>query len=706
MFRVGLGTISGRTVRATRYMRVLFAAGLAVAFLAAAYACFGLLPAGEARSTEPRQSASRADMPRVTIALLPNGAGLRRLAEVPEIAPGLMSAGLGRVLPDQTYLDISQGARAFNSLYDAPLPLVLPRGERIKNWSQIVERAESAPGHIEPGLFTSYLNLKLNLRQGRSGSAQGFEAVLLQPELVVPALMAADRQGRTARSDGICGSRDCRPPVLIRNARFKELPQMVADLEERDLLIAMERPPPEEAGMLSVGIAGAGFKGNLTSGTTRTPGYVLATDIAPTIIDHFGFEVPPEMTGRPIRSGERRDVKALISLEERMSVVAPRRGPVLGFSVLLWIALCGTVAILDLVRRRRRADGSTGPSSLPLLAWSLRLLALSTIYLPAVLLIGAALRPELGVERLLLATGAPVLAALTLRIAPGWRALAVACAVTVISHAVDVLSGSPLIALSLLGPNPGLGVRFYGIGNELGATLSVLLLIGIGAGLAGFARGLNRKVAAVVFVAVALPFAAVFAAGRFGADVGSAMVIPAAAVVAAAVVLRRMWLAVAALLVPVIGLVLLVAVDLISGGDSHFQRTVLDSRGGDLLDTIGRRLRLTGRSFVRAASGPFLPLTAILIGLGVVYRARISLWLKATPRSFRAGIAGAAFAAVLGTAVNDSGVLLLEVGTAYLLLVLGFVWAESADASQPAGRDGDELVKDERAGDRGAEAPL
>ena len=78
-----------------------------------------------------------------------------------------------------------------------------------------------------------------------------------------------------------------------------------------------------------------------------------------------------------------------------------------------------------------------------------------------------------------------------------------------------------------------------------------------------------------------------------------------------------------------------------------------------------------------------MPLTAVLIALGIIFRGRIAVWIGASPRSFRAGLAGAAFAAVLGTAVNDSGVLLLEVGTAYLLLVTGYVWAESGKPARP-----------------------
>lgn len=637
---------------------------------------------GEVENAEPT---------RVTITLLPNGTGLRRLAAVPDLAPGLMSAGLGRVLPDQTFLDISQGARAFNSLYNAPLPLVLPRGEHVPDWDEIVARAETAPGEIVPGLFASYLNVNLSVRV-RGGP--GVPAVVHEPEMVVPALMGVDRAGRTRRYErGICATRECRPAVIIRNARLGELPELIEGLEGRDLLIAIERPPPEDGGMLTIGIAGEGYRGNLTSATTRTSGYVLATDIAPTVIDRFGLEPPDQMTGRPIRSEGPHDIEALISLEQRMAVVAPRRGPVLGLAALGWLTATLIALSLDLARRRRRRPGGPDshdetdeseagsvpqPAPLRRFALALRLLTLSAIFLPTVLLVGAALRPGETAEQLLVLLGTPAVAALTLRFAGGWRALAIASSVTVATHAVDVILGSPLISLSLIGPNPGLGVRFYGIGNELGATLSVLILIGIGAVLAGFLPHLSARRGAIVFVACSLPIAAIFAAGRFGADVGSAIVIPAAGVVAAAVLIRRRLLALVALAVPLVGLALLVVIDLVSGGDSHFQRTVLDARGGDLIDTVARRLRLTGRSFVRGASGPFLPLTAILITVAIVYRGRIATWLRATPRPMQAAIAGAAFATVLGTVANDSGVLLLEIGTAYLLLIIGFVWAESS----------------------------
>ena len=99
-----------------------------------------------------------------------------------------------------------------------------------------------------------------------------------------------------------------------------------------------------------------------------------------------------------------------------------------------------------------------------------------------------------------------------------------------------MIAGSPLTSLSLIGPNPGLGVRFYGIGNELEALLAVLVLAGTGAALAGFrARATSRAGRRrSPSSSSASPLAFVFAAGRFGADVGAAIVLPLGAAVAAA----------------------------------------------------------------------------------------------------------------------------------------------------------------------------
>jgi hypothetical protein len=411
---------------------------------------------------------------------------------------------------------------------------------------------------------------------------------------------------------------------------------------------------------LAIGIAGRGFDGNLTSDSTRTDGYVLSTDIAPTILRRFGLSIPAEMSGQPIRAEGSVDAAAVESLGDRLAVISERRGPVIGWGLAIWLVALGLA--IGVTRGRVARFG-------------VKLVGLSVVYLPLLLLLGAALESSQAVEQVVTIAGAPLLALLSLFAFSGYRALAVASSLTVLAYAVDAIAGSPLTSLSLLGPNPGLGVRFYGIGNELEALLAVLVVAGVGAALTGFAPRLPARHAAAAFLAAGLLAAFVFAAGRFGADVGAAIVLPLGAAAAAAAMAgrqrRSVLLVVAA---PLAALALLAFVDLISGANAHLTRSVLDAGGlGDLGDVAQRRLQLSAHSFTRPIVFVFMPLIVAVAALAVARRDLIAAWLRGRP-AMRAGLIGALAATLVGTLANDSGALLLEIGTAYLLVFTAFTW--------------------------------
>jgi hypothetical protein len=530
-----------------------------------------------------------------------------------------MSAGLGSVPAAQTYLDVSQGNRVFDSLYDSELPRKVGGGICGPAYSKaVVERAESAPAEIVPGLLA--------------------------------ATLAEHGQKCEVRSVGLGG-----------------LSGLVRGLKGNDLLIAIGRAPPAKNGALAIGVAGRGFDGDLTSDSTRTNGYVLSTDIAPTILSRLGIAVPSQMSGQPIRAEGSVDAAAIESLGARMAVISERRGPVIGVSLLVWLVVFGLAALVSSDRVGRVA---------------IRLAGLSIVYLPLLLLAAAALKSGQDTEQILVMFGAPLLAALTLFLLGGLRALAVASGLVVLAYAVDVIAGSSLTSLSLLGPNPGLGVRFYGIGNELEALLGVLVVAGTGAALAGFWPRLTERRAAAAFLAVSLLSAIIFAAGRFGADVGAAIVLPVGgAVAAAAIAARRRRTALLVIAAPVAVLALIAFADLVTGANAHLTRSVLDAGGlGDLADVAQRRLQLSAHSFARPILVFFLPLIAVLIALAIWQRARLRSWLQPMP-ALRAGLVGAIAATVIGTLANDSGALLLEIGAAYVLVFLAYAWSEHSPQS-------------------------
>jgi hypothetical protein len=582
------------------------------------------------------------------------------------LSPGLLSAGLGSVPAEQTYLDISQGNRVFDSLYDEELPATSRRCSPTW-WRAVEERADPAPAAIVPGLLASTLeSAGVRVRVGGGASC-----TFSRPRSAAQAVQRSSKKlSATPRPHP-------HPTFEARQATLGQLPPLVRSLRGDDLLIAIERAPPEKDGALVVGIAGnnSSIYGELTSDSTRTRGYVLATDVAPTILEHFGLDVPSAMSGQPIRAEGSVDVANIESLATRLRSISERRGPVIGVSLLAWLVALAFATLLA----RDRAGRTV-----------VRLVGLSVVYLPLLLLLGAALEPSQGIERLLVAIGAPILAALTLLLARrGWRALAIASGLVVLAYVVDVVAGSPLTRLSLLGPNPGLGVRFYGIGNELEALLAVLVIAGTGAAIQGFVPRLAPQAVAATFLAVGLTCAFVFAAGRFGADVGAAIVMPIGAGAAASKVAtpqrRTALLVIMTSSLAFVGFI--AVIDLISGANAHLTRSVLDAGGfGDLAQVAQRRLQLSAHSFARPIVFVFLPLLLAIGALAIARRETLRIWLAAAPL-LAAGLLGALVAVVVGALANDSGALVLEIGAAYLLVFAGFAWAEAPPGTTPVAGD-------------------
>ena len=311
------------------------------------------------------------------------------------------------------------------------------------------------------------------------------------------------------------------------------------------------------------------------------------------------------------------------------------------------------------------------------LAW----LALAFAYMPLMLLIGAWLQPSAVAEGLLVGLGAAALAAITVRFAWGWRGLAIACGTTVIAYAIDVATGSELTKLSLLGPNPIFGARFYGIGNELEALIAVMVPVGVGAALSA-SPGSSRR-AEMAFLIAGTLAALIFAAGRFGADVGAVIVLPVGAAVAVTVVGwggggSRRRLALAVIAAPLVGLAALALIDLVSGGNAHLTRSVLDAGGaGDLADVAERRLRLSAHDFGQAAGNPLFWVVVLGIAVAISQWRRIDAWLEPFPAA-RAGVIGACAAVAVGVLVNDSGATFLVLGSLALGATLAFAWAQAA----------------------------
>ena len=187
---------------------------------------------------------------------------------------------------------------------------------------------------------------------------------------------------------------------------------------------------------------------------------------------------------------------------------------------------------------------------------------------------------------------------------------------------------------SLLGPNPRFGARLYGIGNELEAMLPVLALVGVAA--------LAPRRPALAFGAVMPPSARRRRrpAGRRRrrghhdrrGGTGAVLCCRPGRPSRRAIVL--------AAAVPVAALGLLAAIDIVTGGDSHFTRTMLDADSlGDVARTIVQRYELAWDALLRGLM-PLATIAAVAAVVWAVRRRRALYAPVAHLPAWRAALAG------------------------------------------------------------------
>jgi hypothetical protein len=629
---------------------------IVAALLALAAAC-ALAPATARAATPSQRTVLLAFLPfdtRATNDGIKKPSILDRLDFHPELSLGLVGATQGGYDQTQALLDISAGTRVSSAAYKPKkVPMVtFYRQDDValfQGWLDARARAESAPADIVPGLLAQTIPGG-GAYAGVSGRSQ------------IESLPAANEAGRIGLvSIGKADDVARRAQKLLTQRSFvvaglptgepgdTALEELIDNRKPDELLLVMETPLPARAPqLLPLGVLGWGPPSGLTSDSTHLHGIVAGIDLAPTTLTWLGLKLPDDMKGQQIRREGERDSAALQSFSDRLRVVNGRRFPALETVLAAWLLLA---LVLGLVADRR--------------GWraAMRLGSLAVMWLLSVLLLTAALHPGRGLELLLIAALSFLLAALTDRFVPWPRGPLVPCLFTVLFYVVDLARGSDLIIRSLLGPNPRFGSRYYGIGNELESSLPVLLFVGLAALMYGRTRS---RAGAAIFAGAGLFLGAAIGSGRLGADVGGVITVGGGAAVATLFMLpggvtRRAVLL--ACLVPVLALAGLAGLDLATGGNSHFTRTVLHAHGGSALhDIFVRRYELAFNALKRGLM-PFATAIAVLtLAYGIKYRARIYAPL-ANSDVWRAALAGSVAAGVVGSLSNDSGPLLLVIST-------------------------------------------
>ena len=581
---------------------------------------------------------------------------------------------------------------AYNPTYPPSLTSLTPTrapGALLTHWPAALRRANSAPQLLDPGLLAS--SIPGGAGYATANAANATQAIGMSIDVTTrntgpPTTdwsLAANRSGKIAAF-----SFGTRATLLARIQKLRATHRLVvADLPAgapgyADLrALAAHRPPNELLTVIQsareapgselswVSLAGLAGGHTLTSQTTNQKGLLSAIDIAPTILHHLGLPIPTDVRGQTIHTAGPLDIASLRALKARLGVISSRRLPAVAWLMAVWVVLLAAARLPVGAGAARKARG----------AWALRTGALAVLWLPAAELVPAAIEPSRSAELALLAGLCFALAILTDRLLPWPRAPLAPAVVAVLAFTIDALAGTQLLIRSLLGPNPILGARFYGIGNELKSGLAVLVFAAVASALYPATR--SRR-AATAMAGAGILLALVEGSARIGAGVGGVILVSAGTAVATMMLLpgsinrKRILLAMAA---PVVGLVALAALDLLTAhGGGHFTGSILDARSaGDIRDVVVRRYGAAWDELRNHLMPLATALALILSALAVWRRERVCAPVHSDP-GWVAALSGGLTAGIVGALSEDSGPVLLVVAVLVLGCVLSYLWGKPA----------------------------
>jgi len=261
--------------------------------------------------------------------------------------------------------------------------------------------------------------------------------------------------GKVSRATAIAALRRGTVPSALGTPHGKILvdlaflPGAAAPLLEPAVYVSLP-PPGEHANTkrYDVMIVGAGYRGILTSDSTRIRGLVSIADIAPTAIALQQGRKPA------IRSEQDRDAAAdLRALDTRLARVHHDRG---------WVFVAVVLTIIALAAFAPRAAGLGGAAAVTaslLLSWA-------------------------GATRFGLVIAAMAALTIVLAVAGSLRRSIVPAVVAAFLAAFTiVLAVDPeLNSLAVLGARPDGGGRFYGVGNQVETLLLPPVLVAVAIG--------------------------------------------------------------------------------------------------------------------------------------------------------------------------------------------------------------------------------
>ncbi len=461
--------------------------------------------------------------------------------------------------------------------------------------------------------------------------------------------------------------------------------------------------------------AGPSFEpGSLSSATTRTPGLLQITDLAPGILDGLGVDSPRAVgfDSTPTDDDPQQRIDDLVAEAQKSTTIHQNLSTFsITLDVIFYVLFLACAILLNRSILGRRGGATRAPHVHRFLGWvSLGVASLPMgAFLAGLVPWSRTAEPGLGLFLSVIGTAA---ALFVLALIPPWgrtwrgRVGALAGA-NLLILATDLATGSHLQANSLLGYNPIVGGRYYGLGNQGAAIFIVSLFIFLGVVVSWLrARGHRR---AVIVVPIVIGLAAVFVSGNpsWGAKFGGTIAILAGLMVLLALLSKIRLTLLRLALIGVASLAILIGIAFLdwlrpAGARSHFGTFFDQIVTGEALQVVGRKLGANLHIIqINPALAIVTPLAVIAILVFLRYLLHfprvhpgsrtgrlVNKWRGRLPQLFtdsdlHFGFLAAATGLGVGLVLTDSGVAVPSTGA---MVLLPFLLALSAEHAEEAHR--------------------
>ncbi|WP_035172336.1 hypothetical protein [Caldanaerobius polysaccharolyticus] len=420
--------------------------------------------------------------------------------------------------------------------------------------------------------------------------------------------------------------------------------------------------------------AGYGYNGGiLSSKSTKREGIVQNIDIAPTVLHFFKISAPESMMGSPLFSlsdpvggGEAKaltqtKLNYINDINQRIVATYVQRPYFIKTYVIAQIVVL-FMAILALF-----FDYKYARYVKPLILANMAV-PLVFLILPAFDVNSAIFKAAITVAVLI----AMVFISLTLS-RNNMDVIMILCIITAGLLAVDILTGQKLMKNSVLGYDPIIGARFYGIGNEYMGVLMGSSIIGLTALIDRFKKPYTKYIVVALFVFLAY----IMSAPSLGTKVGGFIVSFMAYGTCAMLLFnwrfnRKSFIYLfAAMLLAMVGLF---AYDMMKGGQSHIGRTALLVKAEGikpLLMIFQRKLAMNLRLIKYTIWTKVLIAFILVLGFLFYKPTNILINIFKNNKAIYAGFLGSTAGMLFALAFNDAGI--IAAATMFIYVVPSFL---------------------------------